>query len=229
VNAPPQHYLILANGAADFATPVEWARLAAGRFTIALDGAANLFHRQGFLPDLALGDFDSLAPAARAFLESAAVPLLHRPCQDSTDLEKALLFIEERNGLSTVVANGLGGRQDHALANVFYLKKYGTRLRNLSLITAHGRLLYRENCTETFRAAPDSPCGFFGLPRATVTSRGLRYEMEDYPLELGTAESVANSFLGEEISLRIAGQCLLSLPLPSDGLRLPLDENLHFP
>jgi thiamine pyrophosphokinase len=100
------------------------------------------------------------------------------------------------------------------LGNIFFLKKFSGRVPELSILTLHSQIHYREDCDTNFHAPAGSPCGFFGLPVAVVSSNGLRYEMQNHALELGSTESVANSFIDGEIHLRIVGQCLISISIP---------------
>jgi thiamine pyrophosphokinase len=206
-----KHYLIVGNGNADFANREKLKPFTAGRTVIALDGAANFLRQIGIVPDLTVGDCDSLTAETAAFLAERGGELLTSPCQDTTDLEKALIHVGRTKCSSVIVLHALGGRQDHALGNIFFLKKYAQTVPNLSMLTTESRIFYLESGTATLRGAAGSPCGFFGLPRARVTSRGLRYEMRDYWLELGAAESVANSFCGEEAQLTVTGHCLAAL------------------
>ncbi|MDR3316706.1 MAG: thiamine diphosphokinase [Puniceicoccales bacterium] len=208
-----EHYLIVANGDVEFSSVQELQMLSENRRVIALDGAANLFYKLNLLPSVAIGDFDSLSVEAEKFLRAGGVPLLSSRCQETTDLEKALGHVA-RNAASAVVIHGLGGRQDHGMGNVFFLKKYAARVPDLSLLTRHCRLIYREDTSEIFHVPSGSPCGFFGLPAATVTSEGLRYEMRDYRLKLGHSESIANESMGDNFRLHVRGQCLISLAAP---------------
>ncbi|MDR2576782.1 MAG: thiamine diphosphokinase [Puniceicoccales bacterium] len=218
-----EHFLIVADGDRDFCTREILASLAEKRCVVALDGAVNFLYQLNFLPHVALGDCDSLTAESREFLRAGRVPLLRSSCQNTTDLEKGLLHAAENAAKSTVVINALGGRQDHALGNVFFLRKYFRRVPELSLLTKSNRLLCREDCSEIFSVPSGSPCGFFGFPRASVTSRGLLYEMNNYPLEIGASESVANASIGKTFNLQIRGTCLLALPWDNTSFT-PFDD-----
>lgn len=90
------------------------ARLAAALcrapFLLAADGGADSALGAGRLPDLVVGDMDSITPAARAQL---ADRLVHDPGQDDTDFDKAL----DHMRADFVLALGVtGGRLDHTLA-----------------------------------------------------------------------------------------------------------------
>ncbi|MDR2663980.1 MAG: thiamine diphosphokinase [Puniceicoccales bacterium] len=206
-----EHFLIVADGQADFSTAERLRALAANRTLIALDGAANFLWRIGIVPNVAIGDFDSLGREARKFLEGQKTEFLPDVGQDTTDLEKALIYLGGKDCASAAVVHGLGGRPDHALGNVTFLKKYAKLVRGLSLVTDRGQIRYWEDVDVVLEAAAGAHCGFFGFPLARVTAIGLRYGMGDYHLELGVSESVANSFLGGGARLSVVGQCLAAL------------------
>jgi thiamine pyrophosphokinase len=88
---------------------------------IIADGGANrLFHsippekRHDFIPDLILGDMDSLMNETFEFYHKVGVPIAKDESQDTTDLQKAL-----NHSLCTdrvFVVGALGGRFDHSMA-----------------------------------------------------------------------------------------------------------------
>jgi thiamine pyrophosphokinase len=49
-----------------------------------------------YLPDLIIGDLDSLRSDVRAFYESHGVPVVQQEDQDSTDLMKCIRALEEK-------------------------------------------------------------------------------------------------------------------------------------
>ncbi|MDR2667523.1 MAG: thiamine diphosphokinase [Puniceicoccales bacterium] len=205
------HYLIVANGGIDFHTAEAISTLANGRVVIALDGAANFLMAIGAVPHMCMGDCDSLSLETEALLRSRGVEIIKNQCQNTTDLEKAIIHIGKVGDCaSATIIHALGGRQDHALGNISFLKKYGKLVGGLSILSWQNKTFYAEDCTLTISGEPGRSCGFFGFPMATVTSRGLRYEMLNHRLELGASESVANSFAGDEVNLEISGQCIVT-------------------
>jgi thiamine pyrophosphokinase len=206
-----EHFLIVAKGQTDFADAEQLRALRTGRILIALDGAANFLQERDIAPDLTIGDFDSIDRETRSFLERHGTELLPYADQNTTDLEKALIYLGKKGCASVRILHGLGRRLDHALGNVTFLKKYAKTVPNLSLVTADGQIFYFGNVHVALRAQVGAHCGFFGCPLAHISSNGLQYEMNRYCVEFGVSESVANSFRGVEAHLTIAGPCLAAL------------------
>ena len=90
--------------------------LRAAALVIAADSGFDLALRLGILPDLLVGDLDSVAASP----ELAAFPperIRRYPAdKDETDAELGLSLFAERGIRSIVLAGGGGGRLDHLLA-----------------------------------------------------------------------------------------------------------------
>ena len=83
--------LLFANGDLDELTWIQ-PYLATATAVIAADGGSRHLWRLGHLPDLVIGDMDSLPHTVRSWLVEADVPLVkHAQEKDETDLELALL------------------------------------------------------------------------------------------------------------------------------------------
>ncbi len=91
---------------------------------VAVDGGADQALARGLMPDLVIGDFDSISATARQAI--APERQRHRPGQDDTDFDKALAEIRA----PFLLAVGFtGARLDHTLAGVStLLRNPGARL-----------------------------------------------------------------------------------------------------
>ncbi|MGQ9502490.1 MAG: thiamine diphosphokinase [Anaerolineae bacterium] len=118
-----RHVVILANG--QLSNPQRARRhiQAADRFICADAGAAHAI-AMGVLPDVVVGDLDSLDPAHYAILKAAGVRFeLYPPLKDKTDLELALhLAVAEGAGEIDLLGTQ-GGRLDQTLGNVLLLAR----------------------------------------------------------------------------------------------------------
>ena len=92
-------------------------------FFVAADGGALLLESIGFLPDVIIGDFDSLTDLQCQHYKKMEVEIIKYPVEkDETDGELALQYCRER-GLDNIIIIGFaGGRLDQQLANIFLLE-----------------------------------------------------------------------------------------------------------
>ena len=74
---------------------------------IAADGGANAARSLDLVPDLIIGDLDSVTAATRRAF--AGVRTLHIRRQDTTDIEKALDHIRDHGGGRVIVLGATGG------------------------------------------------------------------------------------------------------------------------
>lgn len=98
------------------------ALLRAQDFVVAVDGGLWFVTALGLVPDVLIGDLDSVTADDLARLTGLGVRIERYPVEkDETDLELALRFVAEQ-GLGVVrILGGLGGRLDQTLGNVFLL------------------------------------------------------------------------------------------------------------
>ncbi len=98
------------------------ARCAAGaELTIAADRGMEAFEAAGLLPDLLLGDMDSVNGETLARMQAhAQVERLPRE-KDDTDGVHALDVALARGATHITILGALGGRMDHAMANLMLL------------------------------------------------------------------------------------------------------------
>jgi len=90
---------------------------------IAADGGALLLERIGFLPDVIIGDFDSLTELQCQHYEKMGAKIIKYPVEkDETDGELALQYCRERGFNNIIIIGFAGGRIDQQLANIFLLE-----------------------------------------------------------------------------------------------------------
>jgi len=133
--------------------------------------------------------------------------------QNYTDLEKAIQFCASRGAKSIVIVNALGGeRTDHSLTNFSILKRYHGKLYKIQLVTKMEIIEFLKNETIHFSGSRGAKFGLFGFPKARASSKGLLWEMKDYPLELGVMESACNVLKDSNITITVKGEALMIRP-----------------
>jgi thiamine pyrophosphokinase len=196
--------LILANGSPLVTKP--WKRFKKCTF-IALDGAANALARSATWPDFVIGDFDSILPQTKRQLTKRGVPLVYTPDQNFTDLEKALQWCEQQKIDEVWLFQALGKRLDHSLQNLLQLKAFAHL--HIRMFSDQETIRVVHNSTLQIVGKKLRRIALFPLPAATVSSRGLEWEMKKVRLQLGQSASVANRALGQKVSLKVQGTALL--------------------
>ena len=89
---------------------------------VAADGGAGNALLSVFLPDYIVGDLDSMTPEIKEKLPETQ--FIRKPSQELNDLEKTLIFCEEK-GITEITLLGITGKRlDHTLNNLSVLCRY---------------------------------------------------------------------------------------------------------
>lgn len=160
-----------------------------GDLVVGVDAGLPRLLAQGIEPGLVLGDFDSIADEYRPYLDGLAVRhpqrLLRLPREkDDTDTLYAARTCLERGFRTILIYGALGGRLDHAVANIQTLAwlrsrgAFGYLLEKRQSVTTIATVLEKERIL-----LPEGFCGTFSLFAldsivSGVTLRGMKYPLE---------------------------------------------------
>ncbi len=181
-------------------TPSLAAIAVAGQPLLAADGGANHLARIGLKPRYTIGDLDSITPQTRAWIGGER--LVHRPDQNHTDLEKALIFVFDELKLArlTVLA-ALGGRHDHAIGNLGLLARLalGQRL----LFRGDDFVCLAVTGRDELESSPGETWSFWSFdPRVRVTLDGVRWPVRNADLSAAARPSISNIATGKTLSVQ---------------------------
>lgn len=179
------------------------------RFFIALDGSAERAKKERWLPDLILGDFDTVKPATLKYFAKKGCEIHQALDQNHTDLEKALAWCALRDFSSIWVAQALGNRLDHSLTNLVFLKRFFKPGQELFLFTETEKIRFVRNQKLRVKGRKNRAMAVIPFSKCVVKSKGLAFEMDRMNLELGLKESVSNQCLGQMVDLDISGEALV--------------------
>ncbi len=182
-------------------------------YVIAADSGLDQAAILGLDVDLAVGDFDSLAPAALEAAMAAGCRVERHPAaKDHTDLELGLRAALEHGCRRVVVVGGYGGRLDHFLANVLVLASADLAGVVVEARVGTARLTVVRARSELRRSAGAlvSLLALGGVARG-VRTVGLRYPLRDEDLAPGSTRGVSNELTGEVASVAVAKGTLLAV------------------
>jgi len=161
---------------------------------IAADGAANTLMDTGIIPELIIGDMDSLASRDHWIGKSR---LLSVGEQDTTDFEKCLYLTDAP---SFVGFGFLGQRLDHSLAALHVLAKYNDR-KSVVLVDMSDAVFVTSQ-TVTLELPVGSRISVFPLgPVSFEACSGLEYSLAGLHLDIGTLSGTSNRSTLETVTL----------------------------
>lgn len=207
----PERAVVVANGViADLAPLREVVERA--DLVVAADGGARLLLDNGLRPHVVVGDMDSIPPPMLAMWRASGGRTIDFPPQkDETDLELALTHVVERGARRVTVLGALGGRIDHAMANILLLATPMCRNVDSAIVDAGTRIKAIYDTVE-FMGEPGDTLSLLPLTARVdgIVTEGLAYTLDGESLFLGPARGVSNVFLRAHVAVRITAGVLLA-------------------
>lgn len=205
---PAKRVLIFAGG-----TLGEWAltRIKPGDYVIGADRGAAFLIRHGVIPDLSVGDFDSVSPEEMALIRECGHILSFDPVhKDYTDSELALAEALKLRPDSIVMLGMTGSRLDHTLANVHLLQTCLDAGIDARIVDANNELAATtaEYTVQRSRYMYVSLLPLAGQVTG-ITLEGFQYPLLDATLTVGQSLGISNELTGETGTIRIKSGTLL--------------------
>lgn len=193
-----------------------WAQ--EGDLIVGADGGAGQALAWGLLPDLVIGDMDSLSEEDRAALAAQGCRfVIHPRAKDETDLELALTYVVQHGAQEIVVLGALGGRLDHTLANILLLTL--PVLGSISVRIVQGQsetFLVRSGEVAIVEGQPGDLVSLLPLggDACGVRTAGLAWALHGDNLRFGFTRGVSNEMTAPEAKIGLAKGNLLVIHSP---------------
>jgi thiamine pyrophosphokinase len=207
---------------------------------VCADSGARHLRPYGILPDLLVGDLDSIAEADRSWLEYAQVPVNKFPQEkDFTDAELAVenaldLFTEFLNeqelprpvngDISICLLAVTGDRPDHVLGNQMMAAGLARQQYDVMMTDGRSWFYFLDGPTEkTYDISLleyDSAVSAVALSDQVsgLTYSGLKYPLDKFNLAYGSQRGISNclaDYSEPEFSVTITGGTLLLIITPA--------------
>jgi len=161
---------------------------------IAADSGMNFLHRNGLVPDIIAGDFDSVQSSSLQHfqgLNNVQVIKLN-PVKDDTDTEFVIREAIRSGATEIIVLGATGTRLDHVLANVNLLGIGLEENVSIELVDAHNRIRMIDDLLEIKKSNQFG--SFVSILPVKGDAKGVSLEGMKYPLQ--NADIVCFSSLG---------------------------------
>jgi thiamine pyrophosphokinase len=184
---------------------------------VSVDGALQLFHDLGKIPDLLLGDFDSVDTAV--LQEYSSVQKITHPVnKDATDGELAVRYVLDQgcDQIEIFGAFDTSFESDQMLANVFLLALVSDRRREMGqtlaarLVDHRQEIFFLDDGDLQLAGIPGDGLSIIPISRsARVTLRGTKWELTDQLTRLGSSWTLRNHFAREAVEVAIGGRAVI--------------------
>ena len=179
---------------------------------VAADGGARYALEAGVVPDLVVGDMDSLGEDLAREVERRGAYLERHPVRkDKMDGQLAVLAARERGATVADLLCAVGGRLG-ALFAVPQILLAAERIGLRSTVVAdRGRIFVIEAGSRTVQGDPQDSVSIFPLsgPATGVTLESMEYPLENASLEPGDTLGFHNELIGRKASVSVEEGALL--------------------
>ena len=160
---------------------------------IAADGGANFLADQSILPELIIGDLDSVEEQKIQNIETQKI--IKISCQNNTDLEKVLLNTQSP---LTLGIGFLGSRIDHELASLSALAKYPQKK---IILVGEKDIIFLAPPNLSLSSFEGMRVSLYPLGSVRVQSSGLKWSTEGLTMNPVDLIGTSNEAVGKIIHL----------------------------
>ncbi len=182
---------------------------------LAADGAALKLYKKGIIADIIIGDLDSFN-RSRMREKFNSDKIFYDESQETNDFQKVLDFALKRTYRNILVLGFHGGELEHTLNNWSILLKYKNLLnlciyeKNRYAIPIEGNIELKCKKGEILSLIPQT--------EAIITSKNLKWELNNELLKLGIREGARN----------VATENLIYLNIEKGSILLFFDSRIPF-
>lgn len=174
-------------------------------YVVAIDGGTNYLKDIGEVPNILIGDLDSINDEALKFIEDKKIETLKFPSEkDYTDMELGIEYLIDKNVDEIVIFGATGTRLDHTLANILlleYISKKGLFGRiedkNNTIYLVKDRLEVKSRENYYLSVIPIYDSG------AIVTLKGFKYPLSEYHIEFSSTIGISNEIIDKKGTIEV--------------------------
>lgn len=181
---------------------------------LAADSGMDFLYRTKILPDIIVGDFDSVDPEVLEFFrehEEIDICALN-PVKDDTDTEFAIRESIRRGATEITIIGGTGTRLDHVLGNISLLGIGLEEDVRMELLDANNRIRMTDHSV-VLKKKQQYGKYLSLLPYSEkvtgVTLKGVKYPLDNYTMGVFNSLGISNEIVDAEASIELKSGRLL--------------------
>lgn len=181
-------------------------------YIICADGGATHLSKVNLIPDVIIGDLDSIEQEVLSLYGGKEVEFKTFPAKkDKTDFELSIDYALELGASELIITSATGTRLDHTIANIMLL--YPLLMKGVKAkIIDNNNEIYMVNDSMQLKKEEYTYVSIIPLFDNVlgVTTKGFEYETEGIDFKLASTLGISNSLVAEEGSIKIdKGVCLV--------------------
>jgi thiamine pyrophosphokinase len=166
---------------------------------VAVDGGIRHLAALEIIPDILIGDLDSVeANQLRWCRQQNVVILQYPPEKNETDFELALEYVITQGAGKIIVFGALGGRIDHTLANISLISSSRYDGRDIKIIAAREEIFFiQPSCIVNGKTGDLISLLPWGNMVEGVTTTNLKYVLQDETLYPDRSRGMSNVMMAD--------------------------------
>ena len=174
-------------------------------FILAADGGTNHCIKAGILPDLIIGDLDSISDSTLRISKENNIPIEKFPVKkDSTDTELSIDYLIKKGYKEISLIGVIGSRMDHSLGNILLLNKLNDSGVKGKIMDDNNTIYLVDDELELPREG-DSYLSIVPITNTgiNVSLKGFEYELEFRDVEFASTFCISNKIIEEKARITI--------------------------
>lgn len=180
-------------------------------FILCADGGANYCFKASLIPDMIIGDLDSISRDSIRTVHENRIPIEKFPVKkDATDAELAVDYLISKGFRDLTIVGAIGNRMDHTLGNILLLSKLNQNKvvgrivdQNNTIYLVEKELQLTKQKSSFVSLIPITNTG------ATITLKGFEYRLDKTKVSFGSTLGISNRLVDEQGHIFVhEGQCL---------------------
>jgi thiamine pyrophosphokinase len=179
---------------------------------VGVDYAAFWLLVHDIIPDVAIGDFDSVTEEEVAVIRKKVKTVASFPPEkDFTDMELAIEHAAKLHPSEIIIYGGVGSRLDHSVGNILLLSRFVDAPFSVRLVNATNECRVVNKNSTIHKSSRFRYVSLLSLTdESVITLKGFKYEIESQKILRGQTVGISNEITGEKGCITVyAGVVLL--------------------
>lgn len=189
-------------------------------YIICADGGARHAQKIKVIPDMIIGDMDSLNHDQLESFRNKGVNIIRYPVEkDEVDTELAIIKALELGFNEITLLGATGGRLDHTLGNIHLLIKAAKLGAQVKIIDENHQIyIITPQLSAEINGQPGNTVSLIPLTTEVkgVYSQGLKWELQNRTFTIGNPFGVSNQLTSDKASVNIEEGILLVIEIISE-------------
>ena len=178
---------------------------------VCADGGGQHAYDIGMLPNVIIGDFDSINPTILNYFKENNIKIHTYPCdKNETDTQLAVQYAVDNGAKEIILVGCVGTRFDHTFANVsllIWLMKRGIRG---VIINKNNEINVIDRYIELYGSIGEKVSLLAITPMITgIHTKGLKYALEDGELSFDNPRGISNELIATKAEVVIRDGMML--------------------